>query len=210
MNDVQKDGIFVADASDATFETLQQGVAFSGENYNTDQAIIDWSDWDKTHGPHTVKMLDGKTSISNCPVGTITIAATQAQVHIVLPDSCTYAFGTADSYSTSSDVGGKYEMVYNNYMGLSFGFFEAESTTDPMNGPDCEWLSGIRHAGQRPRTKNQYSLCGGSTRQRGVRLRLGRLRVPAALPIYTTATVQARTQPNNRNDSSRYNQEMES
>ena len=54
-------------------------------------------------------MLDGKTSISNCPVGTITIAATQAQVHIVLPDSCTYAFGTADSYySTSSDVGGKY------------------------------------------------------------------------------------------------------
>lgn len=141
MNDVQKDGIFVADASDATFETLQQGVAFSGENYNTDQAIIDWSDWDKTHGPHTVKMLDGKTSISNCPVGTITIAATQAQVHIVLPDSCTYAFGTADSYSTSSDVGGKYEMVYNNYMGLiSFGFFEAESATNPMNGPDYEWL----------------------------------------------------------------------
>lgn len=138
MNDVQKDGIFVADASDATFETLQQGVAFSGENYNTDQAIIDWSDWDKTHGPHTVKMLDGKTSISNCPVGTITIAATQAQVHIVLPDSCTYAFGTADSYySTSSDVGGKYEMVYNNYMGPSFVFFEAESVT---NGPDHEWL----------------------------------------------------------------------
>lgn len=137
MNDVQKDGIFVADASDATFETLQQGVAFSGENYNTDQAIIDWSDWDKTHGPHTVKMLDGKTSISNCPVGTITIAATQAQVHIVLPDSCTYAFGTADYYSTSSDVGGKYEMVYNNYMGL---FFEAESATNPMNGPDYEWL----------------------------------------------------------------------
>lgn len=140
MNDVQKDGIFVADASDATFETLQQGVAFSGENYNTDQAIIDWSDWDKTHGPHTVKMLDGKTSISNCPVGTITIAATQAQVHIVLPDSCTYAFGTADSYFTSSDVGGKYEMVYNNYMGLSFGFFEAESATNPMNGSDYEWL----------------------------------------------------------------------
>lgn len=140
MNDVQKDGIFVADASDATFETLQQGVAFSGENYNTDQAIIDWSDWDKTHGPHTVKMLDGKTSISNCPVGTIAIAATQAQVHIVLPDSCTYAFGTADSYSTSSGVGGKYEMVYNNYMGLSFGFFEAESATNPMNGPDYEWL----------------------------------------------------------------------
>ena len=138
MNDVQKDGIFVADASDATFETLQQGVAFSGENYNTDQAIIDWSDWDKTHGPHTVKMLDGKTSISNCPVGTITIAATQAQVHIVLPDSCTYAFGTADSYySTSSDVGGKYEMVYNNYMGPSFVFFEAESAA---NGPDYEWL----------------------------------------------------------------------
>ena len=138
MNDVQKDGIFVADASDATFETLQQGVAFSGENYNTDQAIIDWSDWDKTHGPHTVKMLDGKTSISNCPVGTITIAATQAQVHIVLPDSCTYAFGTADSYySTSSDVGGKYEMVYNNYMGPSFVFFEAESAN---NGPDHEWL----------------------------------------------------------------------
>lgn len=137
MNDVQKDGIFVADASDATFETLQQGVAFSGENYNTDQAIIDWSDWGKTHEPHTVKMLDGKTSISNCPVGTITIAATQAQVHIVLPDSCTYAFGTADSYSTLSDVGGKYEMVYNNYMGLSFGFFEAESAT---NGPDYEWL----------------------------------------------------------------------
>lgn len=140
MNDVQKDGIFVADASDATFETLQQGVAFSGENYNTDQAIIDWSDWGKTHGPHTVKMLDGKTSISNCPVGTITIAATQAQVHIVLPDSCTYAFGTADSYSTSSGVGGKYEMAYNNYMGLSFGFFEAESATNPMNGPDYEWL----------------------------------------------------------------------
>ena len=140
MNDVQKDGIFVADASDATFETLQQGVAFSGENYNTDQVIIDWSDWGKTHGPHTVKMLDGKTSISNCPVGTITIAATQAQVHIVLPDSCTYAFGTADSYSTSSGVGGKYEMAYNNYMGLSFGFFEAESATNPMNGPDYEWL----------------------------------------------------------------------
>ena len=141
MNDVQKDGIFVADASDATFETLQQGVAFNGENYNTDQAIIDWSDWGKTHGPHTVKMLDGKTSISNCPVGTITVAATQAQVHIVLPDSCTYAFGTADSYSTSSDVGGKYEMVYNNYMVLiSFGFFEAESATNPMNGPDYEWL----------------------------------------------------------------------
>ena len=139
MNDVQKDGIFVADASDATFETLQQGVAFSGENYNTDQAIIDWSDWGKTHEPHTVKMLDGKTSISNCPVGTITIAATQAQVHIVLPDSCTYAFGTADSYSTSRDVGGKYEMVYNNYMGL-FGFYEAESATNPMNGPDYEWL----------------------------------------------------------------------
>lgn len=140
MNDVQKDGIFVADASDATFETLQQGVAFSGENYNTDQVIIDWSDWGKTHGPHTVKMLDGKTSISNCPVGTITIAATQAQVHIVLPDSCTYAFGTADSYSTSSGVGGKYEMAYNNYMGPSFGFFEAESATNPMNGPDHEWL----------------------------------------------------------------------
>ena len=137
MNDVQKDGVFVADASDATFETLQQGVAFSGENYNTDQAIIDWSDWDKTHGPHTVKMLDGKTSISNCPVGTITIAATQAQVHIVLPDSCTYAFGTADSYSTSSGVGGKYEMVYNNYMGPSVVFFEAESAA---NGPDYEWL----------------------------------------------------------------------
>ena len=157
MNDVQKDGIFVADASDATFETLQQGVAFSGENYNTDQAIIDWSDWDKTHGPHTVKMLDGKTSISNCPVGTITIAATQAQVHIVLPDSCTYAFGTADSYySTSSDVGGKYEMVYNNYMGPSFVFFEAESATNGLITNGCIRNPPCR---TRPRIKNQYSLC---------------------------------------------------
>ena len=32
-------------------------------------------------------------------------------------------------------------MVYNNYMGLiSFGFFEAESATNPMNGSDYEWL----------------------------------------------------------------------
>ena len=121
-----------------TYGVYYRDLGASGINTVVSLSQSDWSDWDKTHGPHTVKMLDGKTSISNCPVGTITIAATQAQVHIVLPDSCTYAFGTADSYySTSSDVGGKYEMVYNNYMGPSFVFFEAESAT---NGPDHEWL----------------------------------------------------------------------
>lgn len=145
-------------------------------------------------------MLDGKTSISNCPVGTITIAATQAQVHIVLPDSCTYAFGTADSYSTSSDVGGKYEMVYNNYMGLSFGFFEAESATNPMNGPDYEWLDkGSAMPDNGPELKSIFPMQWKHV-STWCTPPIGKAPRSSRLPIYTTATAQARTQPGNRND----------
>ena len=114
MNQVQVNDQFYADSSQRTFDKLVRGVWFSGDDYDSSQAVLDLSDWESSHAPHKLELSNGNTSISNCPAGTITISAVQAQVHIILPDGCSYGIGSAwRGYTYSNSMGGKYAVIYD-------------------------------------------------------------------------------------------------
>ena len=122
MNQVQVNDQFYADSSQRTFDKLVRGVWFSGDDYDSSQAVLDLSDWESSHAPHKLELSNGNTSISNCPAGTITISAVQAQVHIILPDGCSYGIGSAwRGYTYGNSMGGKYAVIYDtvNLIGFS-------------------------------------------------------------------------------------------
>ncbi|WP_240541166.1 PspC domain-containing protein [Bifidobacterium colobi] len=143
MNEVQKGRTLVADSSDRTFGKLEQGVVFTGDSYDHSKAILDLSAWGDTHAPHQVKTYNGKTITSNCPVGTIKVAARSAQVHIILPDGCTYGFGEGQyGYMVGpTSVGGKYALVYDTSGSFNFSLDGSSPfPSAPIGGKHYEWM----------------------------------------------------------------------
>jgi phage shock protein PspC (stress-responsive transcriptional regulator) len=142
MNEVQADGYFAADSSEKTYKVLTQGVAFNGGNYENDKALIDLSQWESTHNPHELELMDGKKTISNCPSGTITVSAYQSQVQIVLPDGCSYGFGSNGyGYSYANAIGGKYQAVRSGYDVIAFiGNYASTFDANDMTGPNYDWI----------------------------------------------------------------------
>ncbi|PJM77925.1 PspC family transcriptional regulator [Bifidobacterium felsineum] len=143
MNEVQTDRTFAADSSDRTFKKLEKGVAFTGDNYDQSKAILDLSAWGDTHAPHQVKTHNGKTITSNCPAGTIKVAARSAQVHIILPDGCTYGFGEGQyGYMVGpTSVGGKYALVYDTSGSFNFSLDGSSPfPSAPIGGKNYEWM----------------------------------------------------------------------
>ncbi|KAB7789259.1 PspC domain-containing protein [Bifidobacterium cebidarum] len=144
MNEVQVGRTFAADSSDHTFKKLEQGVAFTGDSYEQSKAILDLSAWDDTHAPHQVKTHSGKTITTNCPAGTIKVAARSAQVHIILPDGCTYGFGSGQyGYMVGpASVGGKYALVYDTSGSFNFSLDGSSPfPTAPIGGKNYEWMA---------------------------------------------------------------------
>jgi len=152
MNQVQVNDQFYADSSQRTFDKLVRGVWFSGDDYDSSQAVLDLSDWESSHAPHKLELSNGNTSISNCPAGTITISAVQAQVHIILPDGCSYGIGSAwRGYTYSNSMGGKYAVIYDTVDLIGFSDTDQGHSIDsydtnyawmtddskmPANGPE--------------------------------------------------------------------------
>ncbi|WP_237746066.1 PspC domain-containing protein [Bifidobacterium saguini] len=144
MSEVQVGRTFASDSSDHTFKKLEKGVAFSGDSYEQSKAILDLSAWDDTHAPHQVKAHSGKTITSNCPVGTIKVAARSAQVHIILPDGCTYGFGEGQyGYMVGpTSVGGKYALVYDTSGSFNFSLDgDSPFDTAPIGAKNYEWMA---------------------------------------------------------------------
>ena len=152
VNQVQVNDQFYADSSQRTFDKLVRGVWFSGDDYDSSQAVLDLSDWESSHAPHKLELSNGNTSISNCPAGTITISAVQAQVHIILPDGCSYGIGSAwRGYTYSNSMGGKYAVIYDTVDLIGFSDTDQGHSIDsydtnyawmtddskmPANGPE--------------------------------------------------------------------------
>lgn len=152
MNQVQTNGQFYADSSQRTFNKLVNGVWFSGDNYDTNKAVLDLSDWKNSHEPHELELMNGNKTISNCSTGTITISAVQAQVHIILPDGCSYGIGsTRYGYMYGNGIGGKYAVIYDTVntigfsdtdQGFSFDSYDSnyawmsDESKTPANGPE--------------------------------------------------------------------------
>lgn len=151
MNEIQVGDTMVADSSTRTLDVLKQGVSFVGDSYENSKAILDLSAWPDMHSPHEIELMDGRKSTSNCPVGDITIAAYQAQVHIILPSGCSYGFGsTGYGYVLSDSVGGKYEAASVDsarWPATVFGFGGllgngfSEAGFSDMTGDDYVWMN---------------------------------------------------------------------
>lgn len=142
MNQVQINDQFYADSSQQTFNKFVSGVWFSGDNYDTSWAVLDLSDWKSSHEPHELELLNGNKTMSNCPAGTITISAVKTQVHIILPDGCSYGMGSTQyGYMYSKGVGGKYAVKYDTMMS-TIGFSDADQGYPFSTGDaNYDWIS---------------------------------------------------------------------
>lgn len=144
MNEVQVGRTLAADSSDRTFGKLEQGVSFDGDSYDESKAILDLSAWGDTHQPHQVKTYSGKTITSSCPVGSIKVAARSAQVRIILPDGCTYGFGSEQTgYMVGpASVGGKYALVYDTSGTFNFSLDGSSPfPSAPIGEKNYEWMA---------------------------------------------------------------------
>lgn len=110
------------DRDSAQFTHLSDGVVFDGTNYDNDLAHIDLTDYAR-RPKHDVKLHNGTTVRTNCPSGTIHLAASQARVVITLPTGCPFAFGNDDmSTSGSNTYGGRYAALIGTQSdGINFG-----------------------------------------------------------------------------------------
>lgn len=84
----------------ADMSNLEHGINIVGSNYDTSKATINLSDYAKHNKPTTVRLHDGSTAQSNCPTGTIRLAASDSQVTIIIPDGCSFSFYEHGGYST--------------------------------------------------------------------------------------------------------------
>ncbi|WP_240950938.1 PspC domain-containing protein [Bifidobacterium olomucense] len=146
MDEVQSAGMLVADSSDGTFAALKSGVLFMGDRYEDSHAILDLSAWGDTHPEHELELQNGKKTISHCPAGNIILSAYRSQIHIILPDGCSYAFGNyRGGYQIAEAIGGKYDATSSSYsiMSISTGFLTDSPLTygSGMSGTDYEWLN---------------------------------------------------------------------
>lgn len=146
MNEVQAAHMLVADSSDRTFKTLKGGVLFMGDSFENSHAILDLSAWEDTHPDHELELQNGRKTISYCPAGTITLSAYRSQVHIILPDGCSYAFGSSrDGYHIAEAIGGKYDATSTSYSIMSMT--PTALTSSPltygtgMSGSEYDWLN---------------------------------------------------------------------
>ncbi|MBW3089582.1 PspC domain-containing protein [Bifidobacterium miconisargentati] len=146
MNEVQAAHMLVADSSDRTFKTLKGGVLFMGDSFENSHAILDLSAWEDTHPDHELELQNGRKTISYCPAGTITLSAYRSQVHIILPDGCSYAFGSSrDGYQIAEAIGGKYDATSTSYSIMSMT--PTALTSAPltygsgMSGSEYDWLN---------------------------------------------------------------------
>lgn len=109
MGAIRTGRFMITDSGAHTFQQLRKGVTVKGDNYEQSKMVIDLSDWKAMNGTHELKLANGETTVSKCPSGTISLQAYQAQVSVILPDGCSYAFSNKyGGYNTGVSVGGKY------------------------------------------------------------------------------------------------------
>ncbi|RSX58862.1 PspC domain-containing protein [Bifidobacterium samirii] len=92
---------------DTDFESLEHGVWLRGSDYHTDEVTLDLTGF--ADGPsHKVALGDGSTTAqSSCPAGQINLAVTNARVTVLVPEGCSYAFGSTDTgYRMGGDMVG--------------------------------------------------------------------------------------------------------
>lgn len=115
------------------YARLSDGVVFNGARFDRDRVLVDLSDYAK-RPKHTAKLTNGSTVRTNCPTGTIHLAASNAQVVITLPTGCPFAFGadTDNEVSGMNVYGGRYSALAGNgedYVGLH-GTFSKNNSAD--------------------------------------------------------------------------------
>ncbi|MCI1672671.1 MAG: PspC domain-containing protein [Bifidobacterium tibiigranuli] len=129
--------------SEHDMTTLKNGVAFVGNDYDSNRASIDLSGYAKGRKPHDMKLDSGKTVSSQCPTGVINLTAYRTQVSITLPDGCSYGFGNGidnwQYYGSVRSVGGRYASMNRS---SSAGLFEFMQYTGHENDSNYQWLYG--------------------------------------------------------------------
>lgn len=90
-------------------ERYRKGLLLIGDSDDQGRAVIDLSEFEQNNGTHKVDMTDSVRRVSGCPTGTIRLALRHADVRIILPTGCTYAYSVANSdpmrWSTSYGYG---------------------------------------------------------------------------------------------------------
>ncbi|WP_163231202.1 PspC domain-containing protein [Bifidobacterium aerophilum] len=110
------------DGDSAQFKHLSDGVVFDGSDYDNDLAHIDLSGYARRPA-HAAKLHNGTTVRTNCPSGTIHLAALQTRVVITLPTGCPFAFGNDDLSTFGGNAyGGRYAaLVGTQSDGINLG-----------------------------------------------------------------------------------------
>ncbi|MBW3078663.1 PspC domain-containing protein [Bifidobacterium simiiventris] len=110
------------DRDSAQFTHLSDGVVFDGTNYDNDLVHVDLTDYAR-RPKHNVTLHNGTTVRTNCPSGTIHLAASQTRVVITLPTGCPFAFGNDDlSTFGGNTYGGRYAaLIGTQGDGINFG-----------------------------------------------------------------------------------------
>ncbi|OZG65371.1 PspC domain [Bifidobacterium hapali] len=103
------------DGDSPTYARLSDGVIFTGTDFDNDRVLVDLSDYAR-RPKHIVDLINGNRVRTNCPTGTLHVAASNTQVILTLPTGCPFAFGTgaANSSSGVNVYGGRYAVMGSN------------------------------------------------------------------------------------------------
>ena len=103
------------DGDSPTYARLSDGVIFTGTDFDNDRVLVDLSDYAR-RPKHTAELINGDRVRTNCPTGTLHVAASNTQVILTLPTGCPFAFGTSAANSSSgvNVYGGRYAVMGSN------------------------------------------------------------------------------------------------
>ena len=110
-------------SSEQDMSKYAKGMAFTGTGIDSGEAHIDLSGYAEGRKPHDLKLTDGSTVRSTCPVGNLTMTVYNAKVLITLPRGCSFAF-VSDHGQLSMrglpSLGGPYTAIrfLNDWIGL--------------------------------------------------------------------------------------------
>lgn len=85
----------VIDSSKASTETLRKGIAVQGEGYAKSTLTIDLTKYAEHNKAKQVRLNDGQTRTTYCPVETIPMTVTDAKVTVKIPYGCSWGFNVS-------------------------------------------------------------------------------------------------------------------
>lgn len=85
----------VIDSSKASMETLRKGIAVQGEGYAKSTLTIDLTKYTGHNKAKQVRLNDGQTRTTYCPVETIPMTVTDAKVMVKIPYGCSWGFNVS-------------------------------------------------------------------------------------------------------------------